>query len=96
MSSPIIHVGEGFWNIRGSYKIGGLVDVGTQASLARLASGNFVLLDSYSFNSETRRKVAEMKSTPRGTEKSKSSEYSSCKAGSSVRISAHGRSGKRV
>jgi hypothetical protein len=60
MSSPIIHVGEGFWNIRGSYKIGGLVDVGTQASLARLASGNFVLLDSYSFNSETRRKVAEM------------------------------------
>lgn len=60
MSDPMIDVGGGFWNIRGSYKIGGVIDVGTQASLVQLASGNFVLLDSYTFNSETRRKVAEL------------------------------------
>jgi len=60
MSDPMIDVGAGFWNIRGSYKIGGVLDVGTQASLVQLASGKFVLLDSYTFNSETRRKVAEM------------------------------------
>ena len=60
MSGPVIHVGEGFWNIRGSYKIGGVIDVGTQSSLARLASGNFVLLDSYTFKQETLAKVREM------------------------------------
>src|SRR5210317_2164194 len=60
MSGPVIHVGEGFWNIRGSYKIGGVIDVGTQSSLARLASGNFVLLDSYTFSQETLAKVREM------------------------------------
>jgi len=60
MSDPMIHVGDGFWNIRGSYKIGGVIDIGTQASLVRLASGDFVLLDSYTFNSATRRRVAEM------------------------------------
>jgi hypothetical protein len=60
MSGPVIHVGEGFWNIRGSYRIGGVIDVGTHASLVRRASGKFVLLDSYTFDSETRRKVGEM------------------------------------
>ena len=60
MSGPVIHVGEAFWNIRGSYRIGGVIDVGTQASLVRRASGKFVLLDSYTFDSETRRKVGEM------------------------------------
>ncbi|MFC1688575.1 hypothetical protein ACFL07_02820 [Pseudomonadota bacterium] len=60
MSGPVIHVGEGFWNIRGSYKIAGVIDVGTQASLARLASGKFVLLDSYTFDRETLQKVEEM------------------------------------
>ena len=60
MSGPVIHVGEGFWNIRGSHKIAGVIDVGTQASLVRLASGNFVLLDSYAFDQDTFRKLAEM------------------------------------
>lgn len=45
MAQRIIEVGEGFWNIRGSFKIVGLIDIGTQASLVRLQSGRFVLLD---------------------------------------------------
>jgi hypothetical protein len=58
MSAPFLHVAEDFWNIRGSYKIGGVLDVGTHASLVRLASGKFVFLDSYTLDSSARRKVA--------------------------------------
>ena len=39
MSGQFIRVSEGFWNIRGSFKIAGVIDVGTQASLVRLTSG---------------------------------------------------------
>jgi len=47
MSDHLVQVAEGFWNIRGSFKIAGLLDVGTQMSLARCSAGDFVLLDSY-------------------------------------------------
>lgn len=60
MSGKMIHVAENFWNIRGSFKIGGVIDVGTHVSLVRLASGKFVFLDSYALDSATRRKVAEL------------------------------------
>lgn len=42
----MIQTGENFWNIRGSFRIAGLLDVGTQMSLLRRANGRFVLLDS--------------------------------------------------
>lgn len=38
-------IADGFWNIRGSFKVLGFVDLGTQASLVKLKSGKFVLLD---------------------------------------------------
>ena len=60
MSGPIIDIADGFWNIRGSYRIGGVVDVGTQASLVRLASGKFVLLDSYTLSGVARRAVDDL------------------------------------
>jgi hypothetical protein len=50
MVDKIVQVTEDFWNIRGSFRIGGVVDIGTQASLIRLASGNFLLLDSYAMS----------------------------------------------
>lgn len=46
MADRIVEISEDFWNIRGSFKIGGLLDIGTQASLARLGDGRYVLLDS--------------------------------------------------
>ena len=46
MHKSIIQVSDDFWNIRGSFKIAGVVDIGTQASLVRLANGNFLFLDS--------------------------------------------------
>ena len=50
VTEQIIQVTENFWNIRGSFRIGGVVDIGTQASLVRLSSGSFLLLDSYAFS----------------------------------------------
>ena len=41
----LIEVADGFWNIRGSFKVLGMLDLGTQSSLVRLQSGRFVLLD---------------------------------------------------
>lgn len=60
MSAKIIQISEDFWNIRGSFKIGGIIDIGTQASLVRLASGKFVFLDSYTLSGSTLKKVDEV------------------------------------
>jgi len=60
MAKNMIKVSDDFWNIRGSFKIGGVIDVGTQASLVRLAGGKFVFLDSYTLDSATRREVGEL------------------------------------
>lgn len=60
MANDILQVSDDFWNIRGSFKIGGVIDVGTHASLVRLASGKFVFLDSYTLSSAVRRKVGEL------------------------------------
>ena len=57
MGDRILNIGEGFWNIRGSFKVGGVVDIGTQSSLVRLASGGFVLLDAYTLTGAVEREV---------------------------------------
>jgi len=41
----LVEIADGFWNIRGSFKVLGMLDLGTQSSLVRLKSGRFVLLD---------------------------------------------------
>lgn len=43
---------DDFWNFRGSHRIAGLVDIGTQMSLVRRASGRFIVLDSYDLADE--------------------------------------------
>jgi hypothetical protein len=60
MTGQILQVAEDFWNIRGSYRIGGVIDVGTQASLVRLASGKFVLLDCYTVRGAAKRQIGEL------------------------------------
>lgn len=57
MAEKIVQVAEDFWNIRGFFRIGGIVDIGTQASLVRLASGNFLFLDSYAMSETLRREI---------------------------------------
>lgn len=57
MSDEIHDLGSGFWNIRGSFRIGGVINVGAQCSLVRLQSGRFIFLDSYTLTDEVRAQV---------------------------------------
>lgn len=57
MADRVIDLGNGFWNIRGTLRIGGVVNVGTHCSVARLSSGGFVFLDSYGFGDRIARQV---------------------------------------
>ena len=53
-------MGDGFWNVRGSLKVAGILDVGTQMSLVRLEAGGFVLLDSYAAEDAVMREILEL------------------------------------
>jgi hypothetical protein len=57
MREEIIEIGDGFWNIRGSFRIAGILNIGTQASLVRLQNGSFVFLDSYTLSKSIKRQV---------------------------------------
>lgn len=57
MTDKIVDLGSGFWNIRGSFRIGGVLNIGTQCSLVKLASGRFIFLDSYKLTGDIRAKV---------------------------------------
>lgn len=57
MTGNLLDLGHGFWNIRGNLKIGGVLNVGTHASLVRLSSGRFVFLDSYELSGDLRDRV---------------------------------------
>jgi hypothetical protein len=50
----VLKIDEGFWNVRGSFKIAGVVDIGTHASLVRRRSGKYVLLDACDFGDDVR------------------------------------------
>ena len=60
MGAKILQIGDNFWNIRGSFKIAGLIDIGTQASLVRRANGKFVFLDSYTLDDATKREIDQL------------------------------------
>ena len=64
MANDILQVADDFWNIRGSFRIAGLIDVGTQASLVRLANGNFVFLGAYSLVGDPRRRELRVLAVP--------------------------------
>lgn len=58
--SHIVAVAKNFWNIRSSFKIAHLIDVGTHASLVKLKSGSFVLLDACTLSGKVKAKVDEL------------------------------------
>jgi hypothetical protein len=49
MTERIVHTGPGFWNLRGDFRLGGVVNIGTQCSLVALSDGGFALLDAYAW-----------------------------------------------
>ncbi len=68
MRPHIIQVSDAFWNIRGSFKIGKVVDIGTQASLVRRRNGKFVLLDSCGLDGKVDQEVMALTSDGRDVE----------------------------
>ncbi len=50
----VIEVDETFFNLRGSYRVAGVVELGTHMSLVRRASGRYLLLDACNLEPETR------------------------------------------
>ncbi len=60
MGSRLLQISDDFRNIRGSFKIAGIIDIGTQASLVRLKSGKFVFLDSYTLDGSILDQVDEL------------------------------------
>lgn len=68
MSERMIDLGNGFWNIRGTLRIGGVVNVGTHCSLVRLSSGRFVFLDSYELAPEIAARVMALTDNGRAVE----------------------------
>lgn len=57
MADRMVEVGSGFWNVRGSFRLGGVVDIGTQSSLVRRPDGHFVWLDAYAYDEAVARDV---------------------------------------
>ena len=47
MADRLIQIADEFWNLRGTFRIGGVINIGTQASLVRRRNGSFVMLDAY-------------------------------------------------
>jgi hypothetical protein len=45
MDRGAIEVNDGFWNLRGSYRVAGILELGTHMSLVRRASGRYLALD---------------------------------------------------
>ena len=57
MSEQILKVSDDFWNIRGDFKIGGILNIGTHASLVRRRNGKYVLLDAYTLKGRVKTQV---------------------------------------
>ncbi|OYX67265.1 MAG: hypothetical protein B7Y88_00380 [Sphingomonadales bacterium 32-64-17] len=53
-------IAEDFWNIRGSFKIAKVLDIGTHMSVARRSNGQFLLLDSYAIGGEDKRRLVKL------------------------------------
>jgi len=57
MSEYVLQISDTFWNIRGEFKIGGVLNIGTHASLAKRGNGKFLLLDAYTLKGEVKQQV---------------------------------------
>lgn len=60
MSERLIELADNFWSVRGDFRIGGVINVGTQCALVRLAGGDFVFLDSYTLPRQIRSQIDEL------------------------------------
>lgn len=57
MTDKILKISDTFWNIRGEFKVFGLLNIGTHASLVRRKNGKFVLFDAYTLQGDIKQQV---------------------------------------
>lgn len=57
MKDRILQISDAFWNIRGEFRVGGLLNIGTHASLVKRTNGKFVLLDAYTLQEDIKAEV---------------------------------------
>lgn len=60
MGEKIIDLGSGFYNIRGNFRIGGILNIGTQCSLVQLDSQRYIFLDSYTLTGDIKDQIMAM------------------------------------
>jgi len=59
--NQFVEIGEGFWNLRGSFTVlGGLFDVGTQMSLCRLGTGKFLVIDTCKVTPNVKKQIDDL------------------------------------
>jgi hypothetical protein len=57
MKEEIIALSEHFWSIRGVFKVAGILNIGTHASLVKQKTGKFILFDAYTLQGELKSTV---------------------------------------
>jgi hypothetical protein len=57
MTDKILKISDDFWNIRGEFKVFGLLNIGTHASLVKRNNGKFVLLDAYTMQDHIKQQI---------------------------------------
>jgi hypothetical protein len=57
MADALIKISDDFYNVRGTFKVAGVYDVGTQTSLVRTRRGDFIMLDAYTLSEQIERDV---------------------------------------
>lgn len=55
--TKLMKITDQFWNIRGSFKIKGLLNIGSHSSLVRLGTGKFIFLDSLELDEKALKEV---------------------------------------
>ncbi|MEN6670110.1 hypothetical protein AAJP47_07030 [Psychrobacter sp. B38] len=68
MTDKIYDLGHGFWSIRGSFIKNGIIDIGVQSALIKLATGRFIFLDSYALTGDVRQQVMALTNDGRDVE----------------------------
>jgi hypothetical protein len=57
MTDKILKISDDFWNIRGEFKVFGVLNIGTHASLVKRGNGKFVMLDAYTLQDDIKQQI---------------------------------------
>lgn len=61
--TPQLHqIGPGFWNVRTSFKLFKIIDIGTHMSVIQLRSGNFLVVDTVEMNDGLKKELDDLTS----------------------------------